>query len=189
MNIKIGLNQKSIKETIKLLNEQKKKLENANNEFLLLSCEWIKERANFYLSTAPIGEETKENIKNGWQTPEIIGNRAKMLNTSDKAVFVEFGVGVTGSKYPHDYYAFAGYEYNVPSRSKDQSGGWYFDVEPSRTNIPLEDLEVIGNGVDGKTVYYTHGTVGESFTFQALMDYENYGKKQIWEQIKQKYWG
>lgn len=44
--------------------------------------------------------------------------------TSGHAAFVEFGTGIVGEgTYPNDT---DGYEYNVPSPFKDESGGWFW---------------------------------------------------------------
>ena len=169
------------------MKEKKKLYRKMTNFFLRRSCTWIKNRANFYLDQAPIGIATIEEIKRGWQEPKIVGNRAYMRNTDGKAVFVEFGVGVVGQQEQHANASTTGYAYNVPSEAKDPSGGWYFFVEWNRTNIPSSDLEQLYSDAEGSW-YYTHGTTGQNYTYQALMDYESSGKKEVWEIVKSKYW-
>lgn len=62
---------------------------------------------------------------------------------SDHAAYVEFGVGVVGEgTYPGDT---QGYQYNVPSMWKDETGGWWY-----------------GKGYR----VYTHGNIANPFMFR-----------------------
>lgn len=78
---------------------------------------------------------------------EVVSQRHGVKGTitakSDHAAYVEFGVGVVGEgTYPGDT---QGYEYNVPSMWKDETGGWWYGK---------------GYGV------YTHGNPANPFMFR-----------------------
>lgn len=84
-------------------------------------------------------EEGKETAKN--LCPKDTGNLANSIqsnvetkgskvigkvytNETEYAAFVEFGTGVVGQgTYPGDT---QGWEYNVPTKYKDETGGWWY---------------------------------------------------------------
>lgn len=70
---------------------------------------------------------------------------------SDHAAYVEFGVGVVGQgTYPGDD---SGWQYNVPSEFKDETGGWWWNNT------------------------YTHGNVANPFMYNTAKYIEEHSKE------------
>ena len=119
--ITIELNTKSIKEARKYLLNLKKQIPKMQQEFLMAVAHWVTDRANDYISLSDIGSLVKDEIKGGWEY-EPTANGVKIVNRTQKAVFVEFGVGVVGQSEAHPNASTEGYEYNVDSGSKSVDG-------------------------------------------------------------------
>lgn len=198
MKIKIGLNQKSINNAIKTLNKAKNQLENQMTVDLLNGCyEWLKKRANELLSYSDIGENVKNGIMDGWTIETISANKVIVKNTHEKAVYVEFGVGLVGEESPHANASETNYEYNVESDSKDENGMWGFYVNSSDLDLPQSSLEFgTVRLIDkdrkkqrNRLFVKTSGAKGIMYAYNALMDLKEYGAKEVWNEIKAKYWG
>ena len=69
-------------------------------EFLNECADYLLERAKFHLSNSGVGSNVIADIQSHWQTVQD-GNSIVIINDSDKAVFVEFGVGIVGQANPH----------------------------------------------------------------------------------------
>lgn len=138
MKINVELNENSIKKAISVL----KKYKMAIKGFYSDVCDYLIELANRYLDSSDIGESVKADIKSSWHR-QISENGVKIYNDSDKAVFVEFGVGEIGQNNPHPNSGAEGYAYNVPSVNKygtenhPNQSTWRFIVK----NIDEVDLE------------------------------------------------
>lgn len=188
MKINIELNKKSIKNAIKLLNQEKQKFEQAVREYIELSADWIINRANELLDRSDIGENIKSEIFGGWDTEWISPSHIKIINHSRKAVYVEFGVGIIGQTDRHPNADKTGYEYDVQSSKKFGQGFWQF-VVPSRDYLDLPEKAIIYQDNDkyGLSIF-TQGTEGVWYLFNAMEDFKINKQKPLWERIKKKYW-
>lgn len=184
----VELNSKSVKNTIKLLNQEKKRIEQATKEYFELSADWIINRANEILDRSDIGENIKSEIFGGWDTEWISPSHLKIVNHSRKSVYVEFGVGIIGQTDKHPNADETGYEYNVESSKKFGQGFWQF-VVPSEDYLDLPQKAIIYQDDDkyGLSIT-TQGTQGVWYLFNAVEDFKVSKQKPLWEQVKKKYW-
>lgn len=188
MKINIELNQESIQNAIKLLKQEKKRLEPAVREYMQLSADWIINRANEILDRSDIGENIKSEISSGWGTVWVDASHLKIVNYSRKAVFVEFGVGIVGQTEKHPNAITAGYEYDVESEHKFGQGYWQF-VVPSEDYLDLPQKAIIYSDDDAYGLsIITQGTEGVWYLFNAVEDFKVRKQKPLWEQVKKKYW-
>ena len=139
MKINIELNRKSIEQAKKQLMYVKKILPQMQKEFLEYVAIWLINRANFYVNNADIGELVKLEITNGWEY-DFTESGILIKNTTDKAVFVEFGVGVVGQSQAHPNATAEGYEYNMDSQSKSIDGSWTFFTNSEELDLPQDAL-------------------------------------------------
>lgn len=193
MKIKIELNRNSIEQAKKQLLYVKKILPQMQKDFLEGVALWLIEKANFYLNNSDIGENVKIDISNSWDY-QVIGNGIKIINTAQKAVFVEFGVGIVGQGNAHPNASVEGYEYNKPSPYKDRkgSGTWVFRSQFENLDIPQDQAEFIADV--GDYVVITRGTKGVWYAYNAIVDAQMELAKsgggeigKIWEDIKARY--
>lgn len=195
MKIKVGLNQKSVKNTINALKTAKKQLQGEMlNEFYKECYNYFVSRANYHLLSSDIGELVIAEIQSSWNFERTV-NGAKFTNNAEKAVYVEFGVGYVGGNRPHTNAKELGnnYEYNVKPGGKYE--GQYHNEDTWRFYVKNK------NEVDLKEGYYeewytkdnrikiiTEGSPAVMYAFNALEDLR-LEYKNIWERIKIKYWG
>ena len=123
--ITIGLNKKDIENAKKYLQNLKKQIPKMQQEFLMEVAKWIVKQADGYIDRSDIGSLVKEQIKDGWEY-EPTESGVKIVNRTQKAVFVEFGVGIVGQSQSHPNATAEGYEYNQDSPYKSADGTWYF---------------------------------------------------------------
>lgn len=195
MKINITLNNKSIEDALKALKTVKKQLqEQMIDEFLIECCRAIRTLSNERLEFVDIGSNVKEEIISSWDEPYKIqnGNRTAYIlkNNSDKSVYVEFGVGVVGEENPHENAAMAGYDYNMASPAKGIDGSWVFSTTMEDLDLPLKDIVDYSDYRNNTLVVSTKGTSATMFVYQSIMDFKDRQMaKNIWAQIKKKYWG
>lgn len=198
----VRLNEKSINEAKATLKQMKKELKEMTTQFLEECCKWIIKKANDYIDSSDIGSLVKEDIKSSWHY-EIKSPNATIKNTSEKAVYVEFGVGVVGEAHPHPnarIQPLGEYEYNKESPSKSVDGSWTFFTNSEELDLPTSSL-LAHNWYEGKRgvmgqagkrlLVTTKGAKGVMYAYNALMDIQNGHLKKIWEELKSKskYWG
>lgn len=201
MKINIDLNPKSVEEAIKRLESVKSQIKNKMVEELLVRCcEFFINRANYYISLVDVGVNVRASIENSWSY-QLSGKTAKITNTSNKAVFVEFGVGIVGKDEPHPNASESGYEYDKPSDAKARAelqgfpdGTWIFYQNARDLDLPSEALDdrVIFNEPNRNSermLIRTRGTKGAMYAYNALVDLQTFGISEIWQQITAKYWG
>ena len=198
MKINIELNQKSIEQAKKQLLYVKKILPQMQKDFLEDVAMWLIERANMYLNNSDIGENVKIDIRNGWVynfTPSGI----TISNSTEKAVFVEFGVGIVGQGNAHPQASAEGYEYNLPSPYK--YAGKYHDEDTWRfTKQSTEDVDLPKGSYEtwqmgsGALKIITKGAKGVWYAYNAIVDAQielakaNGGEiRALWETVKRKY--
>ena len=116
-------------------------------------------------------------------TITVSGNTAK-LSYGEKAVYVEFGVGIVGEQNPHPQATQAGYEYNVESGKKKADRSWIFNAE-SEAKIDIRQENIINRT---KNTVRTKGNEASLFLYQSAMDFKSTGEyKRIWQDVKRKY--
>lgn len=191
MKIQVDLSNNSIKDAIKKLENVKKLLPIMRQELLIRSCEKIVEYANNHIRMIDVGSAVKQDIIDSWQPPEIKDNKAILRNISEKAVFIEFGVGIVGKSKPHPRASEENYNYDVDEFNgrkgrKHKNRSWTFaytdesEIDISVSNFDYWDLETVT----------TKGQVGFMFLFNAIEDFKiNNCAKQIWQDIKKEYLG
>lgn len=188
MKITVGLNQKSVKNAINALKNAKKQLQGEMlDEFYKECYNYFVGRANYHLLSSGIGDLVIAEIQSSWRYERTV-NGAKFTNDAEKAVYVEFGVGLIGSESKHPNATATGYEYNVPSQSKLADGSWVFRSYEDELDIPQNAITSRDFTADGRLRILTSGTKGCFYAFNALEDLRLVYKK-IWEEIKIKYWG
>lgn len=176
--IDIHLNLKSIDNARKEVRKYERQVKQAYTEFIEAICLWVIKRANYYIEQSDIGELVKLEISNAWEYT-VSYNKAKIINTAKKAVFVEFGVGIVGEGNPHPNAGLEGYDYDIVTPEKDTSGMWYFWTNSNELDIPKSSIEDIrgyddfrGKGKEqGKRIIVgTRGAVGVMYAYNALID-------------------
>ena len=192
-HITVGLNTNSIALAIKELQSVKKKLIPLMiKELLKECCEYIIERANVGLQNSERGYKVIAEIQTSWSYTVEKDGSAKIINYADKAVYVEFGVGVVGETNPHPSADKAKYDYNRESPAKDADGSWHFFSNEAELDIPLDDVEWGVNPTSGdprrRLSVFTSGAKGDMFLYNAMMDLISSGQvHKIWNNIKEKY--
>lgn len=192
MKLTIDLDSKSVQNAIRELYRAKYNVPKALDELLYLSCERIALLANQNLEWVGIGDLVKERIKASWDI-SVSNGVATLTNLYEKAVYVEFGTGVVGEQNPHANARKAGYDYNVDSPYKDEQGRWVFYADYAELDMPmsaLEDITVFRKDNASRMQIRTSGAPATMFVFNAIMRFksENHAKE-LWEQVKAKYWG
>lgn len=147
-----------------------------NQEFMKLSLEWIRDRAIKTLEMSGQDNTIVRAIANSFEiAPTTAKTLAwKLTNSLDKAVYIEFGVGIVGQG-SHPLAGETGYDYNVPSDSKNADGTWTFTRRLSAgIDIKEENRESTSTKGGGEAlVITTRGQGGELYMYNACMDYAN----------------
>ncbi len=191
MKIEMRLSEKSIKEAITALKRADRQLNKMAKDLLLTCCTWIYDRANQYVMASDIGENVKINIIRGWQAPELTVKNGVLLatlrNTDEQAVYVEFGVGIVGAE-PENMHPKANeehYQYNVGGKINPITNQWIFNVSSD------EDIDIQAEFIDKRTTntVKTKGSPAVMYAYNAVVDLREFALKQIWQEIKVRYWG
>lgn len=182
--IKINLDVKSINNAIKQIEEIQRKLkEQVPSLFIDKALTWIKDRANFYLTNLPMDSEVTGDIQSSWTIERVSNNVKRLVNSSKKAVFVEFGVGSVGQQQPHPLANNENYEYNKPTRYKSQDGTWVFDAKHKQYAIDLNQgyFSLFEKDNTGRVTAITKGSPANLYLYNAGMDLLNTGiYQQLW---------
>ena len=195
MKIEIALNKQSIKNAIKRINAIKKTVPTIQQEFLMSVAHWVTNRANEYVDRSDIGSLVKDEIKGGWEY-ESTASGVKIVNRTQKAVFVEFGVGIVGQSQAHPKASAEGYEYNMDSYHKDRkgTGTWVFQSSVNELDLPLKNVEFAYNESGSEYAIVTRGAKGVWYAYNAIVDAQmelakaNGGEiGKMWEDIKARY--
>ena len=195
MKINIELNQKSIQEAKKKLLYVKKVLPQITRDFMEDVAMWLIEKANLHLNNSDIGENVKIDIRNGW-VYNFTPTGLQITNSTEKAVFVEFGVGVVGQSQAHPQASAEGYEYNQDSPAKDNDGSWHFFANEADLDLPKSaiDYGLNGKGSQNRMAIYTRGAKGVWYAYNAIVDANmelakaNGGEiGALWEKAKTRY--
>lgn len=182
--MKILLNTKSIAQAKQNLENVKKILvEQVTPTYLERAAEWIRDRANEILSQSDIGSSVIQWITNSWHINVISKSHIVLSNTSWKAVWVEFGVGIIGQTDKHPNADAEGYEYNVDSGKKFGQGHWQFTVnDESKLDIP-QDAIIYEDYTDSGISIITQGTKGVWYLYNAVQDFKMMKQKELWNEV------
>jgi len=172
--VKFDLSSKSINAAIKRIKQIQKQIQSSiQNEFIRLSLLWIRDNAIQRLNSEALDEIIKSKIADSFSI-EYAPGIGKLINSSDKAVYIEFGVGAVGEG-SHPNAPVAGYEYNVPSDKKNADGSWTF-TRRTTAGIDIKEenrLESAQKGGGEAIQITTRGQSGSLFMYNAAMDYAN----------------
>ena len=184
MKIKVSLNEKSIKETISRLNKIKKDYAVAYEDFLEDVALWLINKANENLDMSDIGDNVKQDIKNSWEYDRT-ATGIKITNRSDKAVFVEFGVGMIGAQQPHQNANANGYAYGIGKKIRDD-GTWIFNPK-SEADIDIQSQYLVQGLEEGHTTAVTRGQPAVMYAYNAIVDIK-VGKtlQNLWEKNRKR---
>ena len=192
MKLTINLDTKSVQNAIKELYRAKSLVPAAIDELLALSCQRLVLLANQNLEWVEIGDMVKEKIKASWSYT-VLNGVATLVNEYQKAVYVEFGTGIVGEQNPHKNARKAGYDYNVDSPYKDEQGRWTFYTDYEDLDMPMDalsDITVFRKDNASRMQIRTSGAPATMFVFNAIMRFKSEKHaQQLWEQVKEKYWG
>lgn len=193
--ITIGLNKKDIQNAQKYLLKLKSQIPKMQQEFLVAVAKWIVKQADGYIDRADIGSLVKDEIKGGWEY-EPTASGVKIVNRTQKAVFVEFGVGIVGQGNAHPQASVEGYEYNMDSYHKDRkgTGTWVFQSSLDKLDLPLNNVEFAYNESGTDYAIVTRGAKGVWYAYNAIVDAQMELAKsgggeigKMWEDIKARY--
>lgn len=199
MKITIELNKKSIEQAKKQILYIKKILPKMTKYFMEDVALWLIDRANYHLNNSDIGENVKIEIRNGWEY-EFTNTGIKITNRTQKAVFVEFGVGIVGQGDQHPNASAEGYEYNLPTPYK--YAGKHHDEDTWRfTAQSLEDVDLPKGSYEdnwkmasGAYKIITRGSKGVWYAYNAIVDARTELSKSnggeigaLWEKAKREY--
>lgn len=186
--ININFDTKSIKEAIKEFQTIQKKMKSDIPEIFLNKClDQIILLAENNLNATSLDRGIIANITGGWQR-QVKGNSATLINNSDKAVFIEFGVGVVGQRSPHPKASEENYEYNKESASKMYGGAWRFKNDSwLGSDIMNEYVISYDMALGGDEYITTEGQPAQLYLYNALMDMQSQGHfKRIWNEVLDK---
>lgn len=192
MKLNIGLNETDIKKAIDFLNPRTNfLLDTLVQSFIRLSLEEIKNIAYRNLFDTGVNTELLFDIDREWETKELkVGSEyiGQLINTHDKAVYLEFGVGRQGQQLPHANAHKAGYEYDIPTSAKSINGYWLFLVDDER----LIDIAPQYYNIVGKTDKFvlTKGQPATHYLYNAMIEYMTSGlHKQVWARATSYFFG
>lgn len=180
--ININFDVKSIKEAIKQVKEVQKKMQTEVPRTFITRClDWVMNKANDYLNSFYMSSDIITDIQSKWEK-SVIGNVGTLINTSNKAVYVEFGVGLVGQGNPHPNSSVSGYEYNVASGKKDISSKWRFKLDEEQGVDLNVGYYTARNSGDGKLIT-TQGSPSNLYLYNAMMDLISSGAyKTLWQE-------
>lgn len=178
MKINIGYDTKSIDKAIKQIEEYQKKVQALIPTFLQRCAERIIQLANQNIDTRGggigLGGGIIAEIKDGWYAQPVSitkkGASITIRNRSEKATYIEFGVGQRGASSPHDKASKLYYGYDINSHGEN---GWYFYAHNGDANVDIgsanRDWEY---ELDNGTIkVFTKGQEALMFAYQAVMDF------------------
>lgn len=184
--INISLDAKSINNAIKQVESIKTKMATTIPSLFITKClQWVMNRANEYLSTISMDGEVIADIQSNWTIERVTNNVKRLVNSSNKAVFVEFGVGRVGQISSHPQANIEGYQYNKPSEYKKSDGSWIFDAQHKQYAIDLKEgyYVMIGDENNGRAKVMTKGSPANLYLYNAGMDLISTGAyKILWQQ-------
>lgn len=186
MDISVNiLDLKSLENAIKKLKKYKESYEEMKTELLRRSCNWVRARALSHLGASGISPFVARDIDDSANI--IVDKGVARLVYGDKAVWVEFGVGIEG-KGTYKGEVDPRYEYNKESDYKLIDGGWVFETDIEYLDMPQDAIVSSMRKSSGHTKILTRGTKGAMFLYNSIVDYmaQNIAEK-LWKEILKEY--
>ena len=180
MKINIGYSTKSIDEALKQIEEYQKRLNNLIPSFLRNCAQKVQDIASEKLRLVGLGANIEAEILANWHIDDSDKTRVILENTSQKASYVEFGVGQVGAENPHPVSGEQAYQYNMSSPHKwnnPYSGEtqWYIsfhsmeDIDLAETYYePLTEPKYVNRR---HKYIRTSGQSATMFLFNAMQDF------------------
>lgn len=178
MKINIGYSTKSIDKALKQIEEYQKKLQSVIPKFLQRCADKIIENVNERLSiegsALGLSGSIIADIQKGWKAQPVTqtanGHSIKILNETEKATYIEFGVGAIGARSAHKQASQLGYGYDLNNHG---NWGWSFYVHNDDDKIDIgtqyRDIESIKK--DGTIEIVTRGQPATMFAYNGVMDF------------------
>lgn len=162
--------QKQINNIIKQVQKQ------VNIEFISLSLDWIKNRAIQYLNSSGLDAAMIQELQTRF-VKNVFVRTGHLILDHEKGAYIEFGVGIEGSKspYPNTFAEDLYWEYDVDSNFKTSTDrSWRFILKTGQPlDIKPDKVTMLKIKNSGDTVYSTTGSQGILFMYNAIMDYAN----------------
>lgn len=153
------LDKDSINTAIERMNKLEKRLKLVLRDYVRISLEWIRDRANELLKQRVYAFPNSTNIAESWEIQQIDNETWKLVNLDERAGYVEFGVGIVGKQTSHNLANEVNYQYDVNGHGEK---GWRFYNKE------------LGLYVSGFTGY-----IGKSFLYDAFYEYQFGGQSEI----------
>lgn len=191
MKIEIRLNAKSLDKAVKQLKQTETNYKALVKQYLISSCEWVRDRAIKYVNAADLGQQYKDELTNkaNWFIEPTRGYYLLRLH-SFHGYMIEFGVGIIGQG---TYIATNGlqlpanYDYNIPTEHKLPDNSWIFAGDRENVDIRQENIMSVEEK-DDKDYIRTKGNQAVMFLYNAAMDFKSEGAYQsIWQRLKKRY--
>lgn len=187
MKIHVGYTEKAIDKAIKQVEEYRKRFQELIPNFLHKCGEKIIELANEKIAAYDFDGEIINEIQSGWYIQPVSntkkGASVTIRNRSEKATYIEFGVGQVGATQSHEIADKVHYGYDIQEHGNN---GWYFYVNPNEGIDILNGLyqaEDLGGKRDRLRVH-TKGSPATMFAFNAVQDFmDNKMYEPIWKEL------
>ena len=173
--ISFDLSDAGIQNAQKQINNIIKQVQNqVNIEFISLSLDWIKNRAIQYLNSSGLDAGIIQELQTRF-VKQVFVRTGHLILDHEKGAYIEFGVGIEGSKspYPNTFAKDLYWEYDVDSNFKSSNDrSWRFVLKSDRPlDIKQDKITAIAEKGNGDIVYKTTGSQGILFMYNAIMDY------------------
>ena len=181
MNINVRLNAKSIESAIKKIEAYQKRIDRLIPNFLTACAEKVRDLANANISAYEYDTEIIAEITSlaSWVIETTQDGVVTLRNTSEKATYIEFGVGQIGEG-THTEAQKAGYQYDINSHG---AKGWGFYVGEGES-LDLRQPYYNETYKGDKFWVWTKGEPATMFAFNALMEFrEKELYKGIWNDL------
>lgn len=153
----------SIRDIQARIKQYQKLIKIVNEQFIIESLEWIRDKANDNLENRVGYFAGTLNLREYWQITKTSDDTYELRNTNEKGAYVEFGTGIVGYG-SHEKADEVRYEYDVNNHGAF-GWNWY-------------------NEKDGYLVKGFTGYEGKSFLWDAFFDYYSNGEfAKIYERI------
>lgn len=175
----------TVDKAIRQIEEYQKHVKSLIPEFLKRCAESVRDLANKKLESIGYEGELVSAIQNSWSIKDDDGI-VMLINSHDKAVYIEFGTGIKGETNSHKQASQADYRYDVKNHGIK---GWNFVYDPTVgldvLGLEEENFTRLTKGKKaGMVIVHTIGTPASMFLYQAASDFVNYKLyKRIWNEL------
>lgn len=178
------LDLRTVDKALKQIEEYQKKVRELIPVFLKRCAEAVRDLANQKLTGYGYSGELISEIQNSWSIDESKDGVVTLINSHDKAVYIEFGTGIVGSGKSHEMASESGYKYDYNGHGEK---GWRFIRFADGEDIDLPDgryTETKGDHTGMWFLVHTSGAPATMFLYQAASDFADYKLyKRIWNDL------